>query len=444
MRYVVICVAFGLMIALACAAADASPVDDARLLLKQGKPHEAVKILDRHIQQYAGDVEFNYLLGISSLDAGMAGNAVFALERALALRPGHLQARAELARAYIALVEYEAARKELDQVRQASLPPEVARRVDEILALLKRALAEQAEASWARKGWSAYVEGQIGHDSNINTAPNATSIFIPALNLPGTLSGYSTSSDSALFGVNGGIAGQHAVRPGFDIFASVDARLRYHFDEEKFATGSLAGVIGTRATRGVDQFSLGVSQFTYYIAAYRNDDQTALFAQWQREMSQRDLGGLFAQYIRLNHPIAPFLNTNLLLLGGSWTHAYASAGDPVVNLTLYGGKDRERGSDPSIGRQLIGVKVGGECKIDERTKFQFSAATQHSEYDGTNPFFLVKRKDTRYDLFLGFAYKPSREWTILSQFFYTRNDSNIAFDDFDRKQFLVTFRREFN
>jgi outer membrane protein len=444
MRYTVASAAFGLMLAIACSVADASTVDDARVLLKQGKPVEAMQLLDRHVSEFATDVEFNYLLGIASLDAGKPGKAVFAFERALAIRPGHPQARAELARAYIALTEYEAARRELEQVRQSSLPPEVAKRVDEILALLDKALAEQAEAYRGRKNWTAYFEGQTGHDSNINTAPNATSIFIPALNLPGTLSGFSTSRSSGLLGLNGGIAGQAAVSQDIDVFGSADARLRYNYNQDTFNTGSLAGGIGARLTRGIDQLSVGLSQFTFYIDKFRNDDQTGISGQWQRELSQQDLGGLFAQYLWLNHPIASFLNTKMLLIGGTWTHAYLGSWDPVLNVIAYVGDDSERENDPSIGRRLSGAKIAGEIKIDARAKLQASAATQYSVYGGTNPFFLVKRKDMRYDLFFGLAYKPSREWTISPQFYYTRNDSNIAFDDFDRKLFLLTFRRDFN
>lgn len=444
MRYAVACAAFGLVLEMACTVADASPIDDARVLLKQGKSVEAMQLLDRHLAEFGAEVEFNYLLGIASLDAGKPGNAVFAFERALALRPGHPQARAELARAYIALTEYEAARKELEQVRQSSLPPEVAKRVDEILALLNKALAGQAEAKRDRKNWTAYLEGQTGYDSNINTGPNATSIFIPVLNLPGTLSGFATSRSSVLFGLNGGVAGQVAVSQDVDVFGSVDARLRYHYNQEDFATGSLAGGIGARLNRGIDKFSVGLTQFTYYIDTFRNDDQTAIYGQWQRELSQQDLAGLFAQYIWLDHPNVSYLNTKMLLIGGTWTHVFVRPGDPVLNLIAYVGDDRERANDQSIGRRLIGVKIGGEYKLNDRTKLQGSFASQYSEYGGTNPFFLVKRKDMRYDLFLGVAYMPSSIWTISTQLYYTRNDSNIAFDDFDRKQLLLTFRRDFN
>ena len=63
----------------------AAPVDDAKALLQQGKAKQAMELLEQQLPQMAENVEFNYLLGIASLDAGKPGKAVFAFERVLAL-----------------------------------------------------------------------------------------------------------------------------------------------------------------------------------------------------------------------------------------------------------------------------------------------------------------------------------------------------------------------
>ena len=57
--------------------------------------------------------------------------------------------------------------------------------------------------------------------------------------------------------------------------------------------------------------------------------------------------------------------------------------------------------------------------------------------------FLNKRTDWRHDLNLGVAYKPAKEWTVTGQFSYLHNDSNIALNEFNRKQALITLRRDF-
>ena len=420
----------------------AAPVDDAKALLKQGKPAESMELLERYLVDYSQDQEYNYLLGISSLDAGKAGNAVFAFERVLAINPGHVWARAELARALIALTEYEAARLELTQVKTYPLPPEVAARVDEILAQLERAVARPTAGKGATT-LSAYIEGELGYDTNINTATNATTIMIPVLSLPGTLSGLSTAQKSSLLGLNGGVSVYKRISETVDIYGNADGRLRYHPNQPGFAVGTLAGGVGMRITKGLDQYSFGLTQYTYYIDKYRNDDDTGIYGQWLHELSMQNMVGLFGQYTQIKHPIAPYLNTDLYIVGGIWKHAFLGSGDPTIKLTAYVGDDKERNNDPTVGRSLYGAKGDGEYKLRDDLKLFGGVAVSHARYGGTNIWYGKKREDWRYDLNAGVAYKPFREWTITSQFNYTHNSTDISLCDFNRKQIIFNVRRDF-
>lgn len=422
--------------------AEASPVGDAKTLLKQGKAAESMELLERHLVDYSQDPEYNYLLGISSLDAGKPGSAVFAFERVLAIDPGHRWARAELARALIALTEYEAARRELTLVKNSPMPPEVAARVDEILAQLESALDRQKTSKGAAT-LGAYIEGELGYDTNINTATNATTIFIPVLNLPGTLNGFSTAQKSSLLGVNGGVSAQKRVNETVDIYGNIDGRFRAHPDQPGFAVGSLAGGIGVRVTKGADQYSVGLTQYVYYIDKFKNDDQIGVYGQWQHELDPEDVFSLFGQYTRADHPIVPYLNTDLTLVGATLSHALLGPGDPVLKLTAYVGDDRARNKDPTVGRSLYGGKAGYETKLRDDIKLFGSISATHAQYGGQNIWFGVQRWDWRYDLNAGVAYKPSSAWTVTPQLTLTRNASSISLSDFYRKQIIVNARRDF-
>ena len=240
------------------AVACAGTAQDAELLLKQGKPAQAMALLDNDLPANAGDVHYNYLLGIASLDAGKPGNAVFAFERALAIDPQQVLVRAELARALIELTDFEAARQELAQVRGMSVPADAAPRVATLLAALDKVIADQAQmASRPKRNWTGYVEFEAGYDTNINTATNATSVFVPALNLPGSLSGFATAKSSMLVGANGGVSGIKNVAENVDVYGSLDLKTRYHTQESDFSLASLAAGAGVRLTHGKDQFSAG-------------------------------------------------------------------------------------------------------------------------------------------------------------------------------------------
>ncbi len=432
----------GWAVALACALGHAAPVDDARSLLQQGKPAPAADLLDASLAQHLTDVEHNYLLGIAMLDSGRAGNAVFAFERVLALQPGHAMARAELARAMIALREFDAARAELLQVRQAQIPPDVAVKVDALLAALDKTISERTLTSGAAVV-SGYIEGEVGHDSNINTATSSNSVVVPLFGLPALLTGYSRAQSSWLLGANGGMAVQKRVGDGVDLYGGADVRLRYHPNNDDYLPAAIAVGGGARLTRGDNQYSVGLNYFTYYIGQYRNDAQLGIYGQWQHQLDARNATTVFVQHVQAEHPIAPALDSRLTLLGGSWIHALPQAGNPRLTLTGWVANDEEQGQDPTVGRVFMGLKLGAEMQPADLWKVFGSLAVQNARHGGQSLFFGVKRQDERYDLNIGVSYKPTPPWTYSAQLTHTRNQSNIAINDFSRDLLLFTARRDF-
>ena len=85
-------------------------------MVAQKNPKAALELLLPLEGDRAGNLEYDYLLGLAALDAGDAQQAVFALERVLAVNPDYQQARAEIARAYVELGERENAKRELQNV----------------------------------------------------------------------------------------------------------------------------------------------------------------------------------------------------------------------------------------------------------------------------------------------------------------------------------------
>ena len=97
-------------------------LQDAANLIKSGKSAEAYALLVPDQSKRAGDPDYDYLLGLAALDSGKPNEAIFALERVLAVKPNHLQARAEIARAYLAVGEKATAKQEFEAV-QSQNPP---------------------------------------------------------------------------------------------------------------------------------------------------------------------------------------------------------------------------------------------------------------------------------------------------------------------------------
>ncbi len=166
----------GIVLAAFCAVALAQDalLDRARNLIQAKQYKEAYALLEPQEQARAGDINFDYLLGIAAIDAGQLTRGVFALERVLAVRPDHAQARAEIARAYFLMGENKTARSEFQAVKGSRPPAEVASTVDRFLDAL------DARERSRHTGVTGYIELGLGHDTNVNAATGSTSFAIPA------------------------------------------------------------------------------------------------------------------------------------------------------------------------------------------------------------------------------------------------------------------------
>src|SRR6476469_8424220 len=167
------------VLAAACMLASADEVTDARALVKQGKAEQAWAMLEPLERARAGNVDFDYLLGVAAYDTGRYDRAVVAFERALLASPGFFSARFDLARAYFALGADDLAQQEFNRLLEANPTPEGVKAIRSHLEAIER----------RRKGperrFRAYLEAGGGHDSNLSsTTPDFTTSIGSAFGIP--------------------------------------------------------------------------------------------------------------------------------------------------------------------------------------------------------------------------------------------------------------------
>ena len=179
----------------------------------------------------AGDPEFDFLLGNSALQLGKNTEAVFALERVLAVKPDSTPARALIARAYFNLKETETARREFENVKQQDLPPDVAATVNRFLDAT--ALA-QDETRLTLRG---FLETSLGYDSNVNSATSDSQVAVPGLG--GAIFSLSNSSQElgdAYLGMAVGLALRRPLAPSWSLHGGWMFSRKGNFDESDFST----------------------------------------------------------------------------------------------------------------------------------------------------------------------------------------------------------------
>lgn len=201
----------------------ADVLDDASALIEADKPAEAYELLAPLEAERAGDPDYDLLLGLSALNAGEAGIAVFAFERIIAVQPENARARVELARAYFELREDEAAKQEFENVKNMVSDEQVAKNIGKYLDALDVRFQSQSKLQWA-----AYAEGTAGYDSNVNAANDNSTFATPGLPA-GVI--FSTAQDDVF--ISGKIGGwvSYRLAPSVTVFAVASADERVNPSE---------------------------------------------------------------------------------------------------------------------------------------------------------------------------------------------------------------------
>jgi tetratricopeptide (TPR) repeat protein len=416
-----------------------SAIDEANALMGKGDAKGAYAVLAPLEAERAGNPEYDYLLGIAALDAGESGRAVFALERVLAVQPDHVQARAEIARAYLALGEVETAKNEFQGVSAQPVPPQVQASIQKYLQAIE--LLETAD----RPKISGYVELSAGYDSNVNSAISAGQVAIPALG--GAIVSLSSSGVKAhddFLSIGGGAKLRYPLTKETSVVGSVDANQRGNSSEDQFDTRSLAGSVGLNFVRGKHNFTALLQTQSFSVDNNRYRDANGLVGQWEYLPDDNRAISAYVQYARLEYPGQDIRNADRTVVGASYGQALGGSLAPVVFAGVYAGTERalETGV-PYLGNDLVGVRVGGQLTVNPKTVIFASGSYEDRNYGGTDPFFLVGRDDQQSDLNIGVNYSPIKAWRVIPQISYTRNKSNVAINDYERSQFIVTVRRDF-
>lgn len=414
--------------------------DQAKGLLEQGRAKEAYQLLLPRESERAGEVEFDYLLGIAANDTGEHERAVFALERVLALQPRHHLARAEIARAYLALGEREGARRELETVRSQSIPDEAKASIERLLAAIRAADTTRIEG---------FVELGFGYDSNVNSATAASQITIPAA-VPGiggatfVLAPGSRERHDAFAALSGGLNLTHKLNENWALVGAAAGSARLHRDEDRFDQLTLDGSAGARWSRERDAVTVGAQIQSFELDDARLRETKGLVAQWQHSYDERRQASVFGQYSALRYPAQSIRDADRSVLGVAYGRAFAVRYAPVLFGSAYTGTERERASGvPHLGHELRGVRLGAELRLGQGWGVLASASHEERRYGGTEPLFAEARKDRQSDLSAGISYLLRARTTLLAQLAYTDNRSNIPIHAFDRTVGTLSVRFAF-
>lgn len=184
--------------------------------------------------KYAGVVDFDYVLAVAALDSGKSDRATLAFERVLAVNPNFAGARLDMARAYFQLGDADRAKLEFLAVRDLNPPAQAQAVITQYLDAIDR--IERAK----KRSLRAYVELQIGNDTNVNNSGSQSTIAVPALGgLTFTLNPTNLKRGDSFKALGAGVDFGYQFRPDLGVFAGADFRQRMNFTQDTFDNGSM-------------------------------------------------------------------------------------------------------------------------------------------------------------------------------------------------------------
>lgn len=435
---VLMALASTLAFSLPVAATEEPVLEQALSLLKSQEYKKAYALLEPLESERSGDVNFDYLFGVAAIDSGNVTRGVFALERVLAIQPNHAQARAEIARAYFQLGENETAKAEFEHVLNQSPPEDAKESINRFLSAIDKNLGLATR-------YRAFIDFGIGHDTNVNSATTAANVAVPVFG--GAIFNLSNSAQelsSNFISLAAGASFSTPVSQDISVFGSVGGSKKLNWSQEQFNTDFLDFNLGAQYKKGLNAYSLALQDGSYYVGSERFRHAYGLTGQWQRTINENNQFSTFVQATRLEYPGQGIRDADRYVLGTGWGHAFGGDKAPVLFLSGYVGTEEERESNvPFLGHDLYGLRAGGQVTLNPKTVFYGSAGYEYRDYGGDDPLFLKTREDDQYDLAIGVRYLPGYNWTIRPQISYTKTDSNIVINEYDRTVISINFRHDF-
>ena len=420
------------------AIAQADPaLEQARRLLASRDAGAAYALLEPLEATRAGQVDYDYLLGIAALDSGRISRAIFALERVLAVQPDNTLARAEIGRAYLAAGEADTARAELTRVRAGPIPPAAAPAVDRLLGAISQLQSQQSTQ------WRAYLDAGLGYDTNVNNATGDSQVAVPALGgLVFNIDAASRRAADSFAMVGAGANVRVPLAPDLAFAGNLGAVQNFNSSQDRFDAGTLDGSAGLSKSVGASIFSGVLQASANWIGGNRFREAAGALGQWQYNLGTRAQTTVFAQATRLAYPGNSLRDANRWIAGAGYARALEAG--PVIFASVYGGREDARATGvPHLSHQLAGARAGLQWQASGNVAIFGNVSLEDRRYNGNEPLFNKARHDRQGGMIAGLHYTIAPNWRLTPQVSYTGNRSNVVIYDFRRTVTSLTLRREF-
>ncbi len=398
--------------------------------MNAGRFKQAYDILKANLEANQGDIDTRFMLGQCAARLNQTEEALALYQGILADDPNLPRVRLELARAYMALGERDKAREAFEAVQASNPPPVVGENIQRFL-----------DSIAAQRPWQARIALSYVVDSNVNSGPgDATALG------PGTFTGVTGQHDHA-WGVTGNFSHTHSLKSDMAWLSEISLfSLDYstqNDSDQLILSGStgpswkLSNVVISlplileHVEVGHDYYnhSYGIApQFRYPLNREYSIDGGLTFAKREHRNSSA---------LRDGDAIGFNISLRKQLENGGF-----------LQPTLRMGKENTQAA--YFDTNSVGLSLGWFTKLPYDMSLYLQPSINRILRDAPDPIYIgcsgcgQSQADWQYQLTANLNKPLDKRGTNLSMgITLTRNDSNVAFTDYNRAQFTLMLSRRF-
>ncbi len=400
---------------------------EAETLIAAQRSEDAWSLLSPLEATLAGNAYFDYLLGVSALDTGRRGNAIFALQRSLAVEPRFSGAKMELARAHFEIGDFAQARPLFVALLGENPPPSVRGVLGRYIDAIDRVPPTPAPR------FTPFVELTSGDDSNANGS-TADEQFLGF-----TLNPENVEADSPFLE---GAAGFNWVVPSnVNQTWYTSGRFSHRRNEDATFVDATIGSLTSGMTWRRGEFFGHIGGEGY--VAHRDDEPNQRYLGVDlglgRQLSDQWAVSLGLRSGEVNHYESTLKALDVDRLLYTIGLDYRLSALTEFGFDLIGGRDTEDLDASPYGNSKVGARLS--FTTGRGNMFLFgSLGTLTTDYDGQ--FFGAPREDDQLTAILAIEFRDVgfEGLSILPSLRYVDNESDVALYDYDRNEIGVTIR----
>lgn len=408
-------------------------IERAELRMDAGDAVGAYELLAAERARLAGQMRFDYILGLAAIESDRAAEALAPLRRVIAARPDFFAARLELAAALNSLGDSEAARAEYDALLALD-PPDYVRSVIgqriSRMPLTPRRLAAKFTA-----------ESMAGYDSNANgsTTDDAFQGILLDPRQQATASGF------LQFGAAAEQPWQLTANTRLSARAAVSHRANPDADFVD-QTITLAQLSLTSRFAGAE-WSATVDNFMSWLDGERFRSSSGLelglaLPRWRNW----ELAGVVRGSVLTYEPLPlRWLDVDRVFGGVALSRHEIGTHRLRVGGALLGGQDRARNAGSPYSNDRYGGRLFADAAVTSRITVSAEVAYLVSDFFDGGGFFGIDRLDRLKAAALAVQWRdvPARGWIIGPQVVFTENESNASLFRYQRVETALYARYEF-